>query len=245
MASFLWLFNWYTSWHTLFMTTESQKFDSYGKEWWDPKGRFVSLHKINPLRFNYFATKISELKGKKILDVGCGGGILSEEFAKAGALVTGIDLSPVALDAAKNHAKESSLEIDYRLISVSELSTLSPQSFDAVVCAEVLEHVDDLAGFLKECCGLLKKGGYLFFSTINKTVSARFFAIFVAENFYMVPKGTHDYNRFIRPSALVDILKRNDISVEEIKGMTFDPLHFAFKISENTNINYLGYGVKR
>jgi len=227
------------------MTADSQIFDAFGKEWWDPKGRFVSLHKINPLRFQYFSGKMGSLKDKRILDVGCGGGILSEEFAKAGALVTGIDLSPVALDAAKIHAKESSLEIDYRLISVLELSTLSPQSFDAVICAEVLEHVDDLAGFLKECCGLLKKGGYLFFSTINKTVSARFFAIFVAENFYMVPKGTHDYKRFIRPSALVDILKRNDIYVEEIKGMTFDPLHFAFKVSENTNINYLGYGVKK
>ncbi|MBI5874399.1 MAG: 3-demethylubiquinone-9 3-O-methyltransferase, partial [Deltaproteobacteria bacterium] len=110
---------------------------------------------------------------------------------------------------------------------------------------EVLEHVDDLAGFLKECCGLLKHGGYFFFSTINKTVSARFFAIFIAENFNMLPKGTHDYKRFIRPSALVNILNQNGIAVEEIKGMTFDPLHFEFKVSENTNINYLGYGVKR
>jgi len=249
------------------MSAEFQKFDAFGKEWWDPMGKLASLHRINPLRFNYFVSKLGDIKGKRVLDIGCGGGILSEEFAKTGAQVSGIDLSPVAIDTAKAHAKESGLKIDYRLISVSQLLTpptplfskegeqrgvsstgadlKSVPTYDAVVCAEVLEHVDDLAGFLRDCCKLLKKGGLFFFSTINKTISARFFAIFVAENLRMVPKGTHDYNRFIKPSTLVDLLQYNNIEVEEIKGMTFDPLNLEFRISGNTNINYLGYGVKR
>lgn len=229
---------------------EAKKFDSFGKEWWEPEGRFVSLHRINPLRFSYFSGKVKEgIKGKRVLDVGCGGGILSEEFAKAGADVTGIDLSPVALDAAKEHAKETGLEIDYKVSSVSQLRTPNPELqtlYDIVICAEVLEHVDDLTKFLKEACGLLKKEGYFFFSTLNKTLSSRFFAIFMAENILnMVPKGTHDFKRFIRPSLLVELLKENNITVEEIKGMTFDPLRFEFRLSDSTNINYLGYGVKK
>ena len=229
--------------------SEAKKFDAFGKEWWNPEGRFVSLHKINPLRFSYFSSKVENLKNKSVLDIGCGGGILSEEFAKAGAVVTGIDLSPVAIDAAKGHAMKSGLDINYRVSSIDQLITLNSElrtPYDIVICAEVLEHVDDLSGFLKTACSLLKSSGYLFFSTLNKTISSRFFAIFMAENILnMVPKGTHDFKRFIRPSTLVELLKEKNVKVEEIKGMGFDPLKFEFKISDNTNINYLGYGIKK
>lgn len=220
-------------------------FDSLADEWWNPKGRLISLHKINPLRFDYFSGKIKGLKDTRVLDIGCGGGILSEEFAKKGAIVTGIDLSDKAIEVAKDHAKESGLEIEYMVSSPSQLSTHNSQLYDAVICAEILEHVDDLEGFVRDSAGLLKEGGYFFFSTVNKTLLSRVFAIYLAEYVVgIVPKGTHDFNKFIRPSTLVRLLRENSIEVEEIKGMLFDPLTFDFKLSDNTAINYLGYGVK-
>ncbi|MDP2690636.1 MAG: bifunctional 2-polyprenyl-6-hydroxyphenol methylase/3-demethylubiquinol 3-O-methyltransferase UbiG, partial [Deltaproteobacteria bacterium] len=176
------------------MTTESQKFEKYGAEWWNPAGRLFSLHRINPLRFDYFSGAAGALSGKRVLDIGCGGGLLAERFAGAGALVTGIDLSPVAVEAAKKHASGSGLSIDYRVASPSQLLKEAPEGFDIVVCAEVLEHVDDLRGFLRDSLSMLKPGGLFFFGTINKTLKARFFAIFVAEDLLgMVPRGTHDY----------------------------------------------------
>ncbi|MBI5236750.1 MAG: bifunctional 2-polyprenyl-6-hydroxyphenol methylase/3-demethylubiquinol 3-O-methyltransferase UbiG [Deltaproteobacteria bacterium] len=228
------------------MTTETEKFEKYGAEWWNPTGRLFSLHRINPLRFDYFSSKAGELAGKKTLDVGCGGGLLAERFAASGALVTGIDLSPIAIEAARKHAKESSLDIEYTVSSVEKLRQTRSVAFDIVICAEVLEHVDDLGGFLKDSLSMLKPDGLFFFGTINKTLKARLLAVFVAEDVLnMVPKGTHDYKRFVRPSALKKILEDNDVEMMELKGMSYDPLRFEFKLSNDTSVNYLGWARKR
>ncbi|MBI5454119.1 MAG: bifunctional 2-polyprenyl-6-hydroxyphenol methylase/3-demethylubiquinol 3-O-methyltransferase UbiG [Deltaproteobacteria bacterium] len=228
------------------MTIESEKFEKFGQEWWNPTGKLFSLHRINPLRFDYFSSRSGDLSNKTVLDIGCGGGLLSEKFAGAGARVTGIDLSPVAIEAAKRHAVESGLSIDYKVSSPERLVKDAPAPFDIIVCAEVLEHVDDLKGFLRDSLSMLKPGGLFFFGTINKTMKARLFAIFVAEDLLnMVPKGTHDYNRFVRPSILKQILEENGVEIEELKGMTYDPLKLEFKVSNDTTVNYLGYARKR
>jgi 2-polyprenyl-6-hydroxyphenyl methylase/3-demethylubiquinone-9 3-methyltransferase len=229
------------------MTSEQKKFDSLAHDdWWGPTGRLFSLQKINPLRFGYFSAVAGELKGKRVLDVGCGGGILSESFARAGADVTGIDLSPAAIETAKKHAAESGLGIEYHLASPSEFLKRKPRKFDIIVCAEVLEHVDDPAGFLKETLKMLKIRGRFFFGTINRTMKARIFAVFVAENILkMLPRGTHDFKRFIRPSELVRILKENGLEAEELKGMSYDPLKLAFELSKDISVNYLGHARKK
>ncbi|MFQ5481099.1 MAG: bifunctional 2-polyprenyl-6-hydroxyphenol methylase/3-demethylubiquinol 3-O-methyltransferase UbiG, partial [Thermodesulfobacteriota bacterium] len=147
------------------MTTESEKFEPFDDEWWNPKGKLFTLHKINPLRFDYFVGKCGDVSGKRVLDIGCGGGLLSESFAKAGALVTGIDLSERSIAAAKRHAEAGGLEIDYCVSSIEELRKKKPKKFNIITCSEVLEHVPDLKVFLSDAVSLLSKGGYFFFST--------------------------------------------------------------------------------
>jgi 2-polyprenyl-6-hydroxyphenyl methylase/3-demethylubiquinone-9 3-methyltransferase len=226
------------------MTTDTEKFDQWGREWWNPAGKLFSLHRINPLRFEYFSNAAGALIGKTVLAVGCGGGLLPKSFM-TDSTVTGIDLSPVAIEAAKKHAAQSNLSIDYRVGSPETLSKES-QAFDMIVCAEVLEHVDDLNAFLKETLSMLKPGGLFFFGTINKTIRARFLALFVAEDLLgMVPRGTHDYNRFVRPSVLKGILEDNGVEMKELKGMSYDPLKLEFRISNDTSVNYLSYAAKR
>jgi 2-polyprenyl-6-hydroxyphenyl methylase/3-demethylubiquinone-9 3-methyltransferase len=208
------------------MTSEQELFDTFTKEdWWDPGGKQAALHRINPLRFEYFSSKLGEIKGKRVLDVGCGGGVLSETFASAGVKVTGIDLSSPAVEVAKEHAKEKGLEIEYRVIELSKLVSKGAEPYDAVILSEVLEHTDDLPGLVMDACKLLKDGGVFLFSTINKTPKARLLAIFVAERVLrMIHPGTHDFEKFIKPSRLAGLLRKNGVEVEEIKGMTYDPL---------------------
>lgn len=222
--------------------SETEKFNRMGKDWWDPKGGMSALHMINPIRFEYFSRRIGNLKGKSVLDIGCGGGLLSEEFAKRGALVTGVDLSPVAIDAARKHAEESGLDIDYRNCSVSGIGE---RDFDVVICAEMLEHVDDLSRMIADSTARVREGGYYLFETINKTAAAWFLAIFMAENILkFVGSGTHSYERFVKPSRLAALLKDGGVTVKEVKGMTFNPLEWRFRISDSTLVNYIGYGIK-
>lgn len=227
-------------------------FDRFASEWWNPGGSLKSLHDITPLRFSYFLDKaalsIGGLKGKRVLDIGCGGGLLSERFAMDGAIVTAIDLSGKAIEVAKAHAKETGGacgDIDYRRSAIGDLLMKVKEPFDAVVCSEVLEHVDDLKEFLEEACRALAPGGPFFFSTINKTLKARFFAIFLAENLLgMLPSGTHDYERFIRPSTLVKLFKENGVTVEELKGIVYSYVSLGFKVGGDTSVNYMGFGLK-
>lgn len=222
--------------------SETEKFNKMGKDWWDENGNMAALHMINPIRFEYFSGRLGNLKGKKVLDIGCGGGLLSEEFAKKGAIVTGVDLSPVAIEGAKKHAEMNGLKIDYRNCSVADIEE---NDFDIVVCAEMLEHVDDLPAMIADSAARVRKGGYYLFETINKTMSAWFLAIFMAENVLkFVGRGTHSYDRFIKPSGLAKLLAANGITVREIKGMTFNPLDWKFRISNSTAVNYIGYGEK-
>jgi 2-polyprenyl-6-hydroxyphenyl methylase/3-demethylubiquinone-9 3-methyltransferase len=218
---------------------ELEKFASLAHRWWDKTSEFKPLHAINPLRLNFIDDLVG-LKDKRILDVGCGGGILSESMAERGADVTGIDLGEKALKVAKLHQLESSSKVDYRLISVEELAIQQPESFDVVTCMEMLEHVPDPESIIHACAQLTKPGGSVFFSTINRNPKAYLFAVIGAEYLLnMLPKGTHEYQKFIKPSELSSWARDSGLSVNKLRGMGYNPLTDHYSLGDDVSVNYL------
>lgn len=219
---------------------EVSKFEELASRWWDRHSEFKPLHDINPLRLDYIDS-IAGLAGKKVLDVGCGGGILSESMAERGAMVTGIDMGEAPLEVARLHLLESGLEIDYQRIPAEQLAADQPASFDVVTCMEMLEHVPDPASVIRACHDLVRPGGYVFFSTINRNPKSYLFAILGAEYILnMLPRGTHDYAKFIRPSELVRWAREAGLDVNDIRGMTYNPLTRVYRLDpSDVSVNYL------
>lgn len=218
---------------------ELQKFGELAHKWWDKDSEFKPLHEINPLRLNYIDQLVG-LQCKRVLDLGCGGGILSESMHFKGADVTGIDLGEKAINVAKLHQLESGAKVSYQLISVEDLAVQQPASFDVVTCMEMLEHVPDPAAIVTACAKLVKPGGSVFFSTINRNPKAYLFAVIGAEYVLnMLPKGTHDYAKFIKPSELSTWVRNAGLEVSGMRGMNYNPLTKQYWLDENVSVNYL------
>lgn len=218
---------------------ELQKFSDLAHRWWDPESEFKPLHDINPLRLDWI-DRCAGLAGKRVADVGCGGGILAESMAARGAEVTGIDLSDKALAVARLHLLESGHKVDYRKCAAEDLAREAPAAFDIVTCLEMLEHVPDPASTVRACRDLVKPGGRVFFSTINRNPKAYLFAVVGAEYLLrLLPKGTHDYAKFIRPAELSRYCREAGLQVEEIIGMSYNPLTKVYSLGRDTDVNYL------
>jgi len=218
---------------------EVAKFDSLASRWWDTDGEFRSLHEINPLRLDWIRQHV-ELSGKKIVDIGCGGGILAESMAQAGAVVTGIDMAEGPLAVARLHQHESGAEVDYRQATAEELAAEAPGSFDIVTCLEMLEHVPDPSEVIRSCAELVKHGGHVFFSTINRNPKSFALAIVGAEYVLkLLPAGTHEYQKFIRPSELDSWARPAGLSLKDSIGMHYNPLTKEYSLGENLDVNYL------
>jgi len=221
---------------------EVAKFEALASRWWDPQSEFKPLHDINPLRLDFIDARAG-LAGKKVLDVGCGGGILSEAMAHRGADVTGIDLGESPLGVARLHAQEQGVAVEYRHISVEALAEEQPGHYDVVTCMEMLEHVPDPASVVRACAALVRQGGYVFFSTLNRTPKAYAFAILGAEYVLkLLPRGTHDYAKFIRPSEMASWNRRSGLEVREQIGLTYNPITRHYRLTENdVSVNYMMY----
>jgi 2-polyprenyl-6-hydroxyphenyl methylase/3-demethylubiquinone-9 3-methyltransferase len=219
---------------------EIHKFEQLAARWWDPGSEFKPLHQINPLRLDYIERHSGGLTGKQVLDVGCGGGILSEGMAARGASVTGIDLGEAPLQVARLHLLESGLEVNYERIPVERLAEERPQAFDLVTCMEMLEHVPDPESVVQACARLLKPGGKAFFSTINRNPKSYLFAIVGAEYVLgLLPKGTHDFAKFIRPGELDTWIRRSNLFARDIIGLVYNPLTGTYRLDRDVDVNYL------
>ena len=218
---------------------ELEKFSALAHRWWDPGSEFKPLHQINPLRLDWI-DGLAPLAGKSALDIGCGGGILAEAMARRGARVTGIDLSEKALKVAQLHLLESKIAVAYEAISAEDLAARSPGAYDVVTCMELLEHVPEPASTVRACAQLVRPGGHVFFSTINRNLKAYLLAVIGAEYVLkLLPKGTHDYARFVKPSELARHCRDSGLAVREIKGMTYNPLTRTYALGADTDVNYL------
>lgn len=218
---------------------ELEKFNQLAHNWWDPNSEFKPLHEINPLRLNYI-DQLAGLDGKEVLDVGCGGGILSESMAEKGANVTGIDLGEKPLKIAKLHLLESGNKVDYRHVSAEDLAKEQPHHFDVVTCMEMLEHVPDPESIVRACAELTKPGGWTFFSTLNRNPKSYLMAVVGAEYILnLLPRGTHDYIKFIKPSELARMARGAGLDVEAITGMTYNPFTKVYSLVRDSSVNYI------
>jgi 2-polyprenyl-6-hydroxyphenyl methylase/3-demethylubiquinone-9 3-methyltransferase len=218
---------------------EIQKFSALAHRWWDPTSEFRPLHEINPLRLEWINARVP-LAGKKVIDIGCGGGILTESMAKKGANVTGIDLSEKALQVADLHSLESGVQVRYELISAEAMAEREAGQYDVVTCMEMLEHVPDPAAIVQACARLVKPGGHVFFSTLNRNPKSYLFAIIGAEYLLrMLPKGTHDYDKFIKPAELAQFARSAGLDVDGLKGLSYNPLSKIYSLGLDTSVNYM------
>jgi 2-polyprenyl-6-hydroxyphenyl methylase/3-demethylubiquinone-9 3-methyltransferase len=218
---------------------ELEKFSQLAHKWWDKNSEFKPLHEINPLRLGYI-DRIASLSGKTVLDVGCGGGILTESLAASGAKVTGIDLADKSLQVAKLHLLESGIQVEYRKVAVEELAAERPAHYDVVTCMEMLEHVPDPAAVVAACAQLAKPDGHVFFSTLNRNPKSYLFAILGAEYVLnLLPRGTHDFAKFIKPSELAQWCRDAGLTVSDITGMSYNPLNKSYSLGHDTSVNYM------
>ncbi len=219
-------------------TQEISKFDAYASRWWDVDGDFRALHAINPLRLAYITGR-AELAGKRVVDIGCGGGLLTEAMAGCGAEVTGIDMAEAPLQVAKLHLHESGLKVEYRKISAEALAATMASHFDVVTCMEMLEHVPEPAAVVQASAALVQPGGHVFFSTINRNVKSFILAIVGAEYLLrLTPRGTHEYAKFIRPSELDDMARHAGLELRDSAGLHYNPLTSHFWLDDNLDVNY-------